>query len=41
MTALLYSILIALNLITSAAEFDQMSVFEQQEMLVISEDITM
>jgi hypothetical protein len=39
MTALLYSILIALNLITSAAEFDQLPVEEQQELLIVNEDV--
>lgn len=39
MTTLIYSILIALNLIAFPAEFDQLPVERQQEMLVITEDL--
>lgn len=38
MTTLLYSLLFALNLITSTAEFNQLPIGEQQELLIIVTD---
>ena len=41
MTTVLYAILIALNLITSVADFEEKSFEEQQELLIITEDFEM
>jgi hypothetical protein len=41
MTTLIYSILIALKFVISPAEFDQLPVAEQQEMLIIITDTTL
>lgn len=38
MTALIYSILIALNLIVSPSDFNERPIEEQQELLIITED---
>jgi hypothetical protein len=39
MTTLIYSLLIAFNFIISPAEFDQLPIEEQQEMLIIITDV--
>ena len=39
MTLIIYALLLALNLITSPAEFDQLPIEEQQEMMIVIEDL--